>query len=312
MSDLGYVPPPSSVGRRYRVSHRTAYGYGSEMLDGYSVATLLARPTPFQVVVSSELTSDPDVDERDERIDAFGNRVVQLGVHRPHDHLVVDVSTEVIVEPANVPDVDPTWELVAAQTDAVRGALALDVSPYRASSRFIPISDGAGRHGQQEPLLAAFQHEFVPGRTIVDVVRGVCNHIFENYRFDPSSTTVSTPLGEVLATRAGVCQDFAHLAVGAFRARGIASRYVSGYIETDPPPGEPKTIGADASHAWCSVWIPEYGWLDLDPTNGIVGPDRHVTIGWGRDYADVAPIRGVVIGPGSMQTLSVEVDVVRV
>ena len=111
--------------------------------------------------------------------------------------------------------------------------------------------------------------------------------------------------------RAGVCQDFAHLAVGAFRARGIAARYVSGYIETDPPPGEVKTIGADASHAWCAVWVPEHGWVDFDPTNNIVGPDRHVTIGWGRDYADVAPIRGVVIGPTSRQKLSVAVDVAR-
>ncbi len=306
-----YVPPPSPDGRRYTVSHRTAYEYGSEMLDGYSVANLLARPTPFQVVVSSVLTTDPAVDERDERIDAFGNRVVQLGVHRPHDHLVVDVATEVIVEPANVPATNSTWELVAAQTDAVRGELALDVSPYRASSRFIPIRDTPREGGQRAALLAAFAHEFAPGRRIVDVITGLCDFIYGNYRFDPSSTTVSTPLGEVLATRAGVCQDFAHLAVGAFRARGLASRYVSGYIETDPPPGEPKTIGADASHAWCSVWIPEHGWLDLDPTNGIVGPDRHVTVGWGRDYADVAPIRGVVIGPGSMQTLSVEVDVVR-
>ncbi|NND76184.1 MAG: transglutaminase family protein [Ilumatobacter sp.] len=306
-----FVPPPSEHGRRYTVSHRTAYSYGSEMLDGYSVAHLLARQTPFQYVASSVLTTDPDVDERDERVDVFGNHVVQLGVHRPHDHLLVDVSTDVIVEPATVPETGASWELVAAQTAAIRGDMALEISPYLASSRFVPIRKIANEASQRDALVAAFGEQFTTGRPIEDVIGGVCNFIFEHYRFDPASTTVSTPLGDVLAQRAGVCQDFAHLAVGAFRARGIASRYVSGYIETDPPPGEPKTIGADASHAWCAVWIPEYGWVDLDPTNGIVGPDRHVTIGWGRDYADVAPIRGVVIGPGSMQTLSVEVDVVR-
>ncbi|MET0908913.1 MAG: transglutaminase family protein, partial [Ilumatobacteraceae bacterium] len=109
----------------------------------------------------------------------------------------------------------------------------------------------------------------------------------------------------------GVCQDFAHLAVGCLRALGLAARYVSGYIETEPPPGEARSIGADASHAWCSVWIPDHGWLDFDPTNGVVAPGRHITVGWGRDYADVAPIRGVVIGPSSLQTLWVSVDVRR-
>ena len=304
--------PADSADRRYRVAHRTSYGYGMEMLDGYSVANLLPRATPFQTVISADLTTDPVVDERDERTDVFGNRVVQLGVHRPHDHLVVDVAIEVVVEPANIPELGASWEQTAAQTDALRGVLALEVSPYLASSRFVPVQDTTRQPGQRTALLDAFAHEFSPKRPVLDAITGVCQFIYANYRFDPTSTTVSTPIGDVLARRAGVCQDFAHLAVGAFRARGLATRYVSGYIETEPPPGEPKTIGADASHAWCSVWIPEHGWLDLDPTNGIIGPDRHVTIGWGRDYADVAPIRGVVIGPGSTQTLSVAVDVVRV
>lgn len=302
-----------TTSRRYAVSHRTTYGYGSEMLDGYSVANLLARPTPTQYVVSSTLTTDPDVDEYDERIDAFGNRVVQLGIHRPHDHLVVDVHTEVVVDVPAPPRLDPTWEQAAGQTHALRGVLALEVSPYLASSRFVPIRPDVRRTDvdQRTALLDEFAAEFTPGRSILDVIAGVCSTIHRGYTFDPTSTTVSTPLGDVISKRAGVCQDFAHLAVGAFRSRGLAARYVSGYIETDPPPGEPKTIGADASHAWCSVWIPEHGWVDLDPTNDIVGPDRHVTVGWGRDYADVAPIRGVVIGAASSQTLHVSVDVAR-
>jgi transglutaminase-like putative cysteine protease len=301
-------------GRRYRVVHRTTYEYSAEMLDGYSVANLLARQTPTQRVVSTELTTTPAVDERDDRSDVFGNHVVQLGVHHPHTRLVVEATTEVVVQPQIEPRVNPTWEQAAAQTAAARGVLALDVLPFLAGSRFVPtyVEKHTDNQGVvRAELLHTFASEFSPGRPILEVIRGVCGSIFNGYRFDQSSTTVSTPLSEVMDKRAGVCQDFAHLAVGAFRARGIAARYVSGYIETDPPPGEVKTIGADASHAWCAVWIPEHGWVDFDPTNNIIGPDRHVTVGWGRDYADVAPIRGVVIGPTSQQKLSVAVDVVR-
>ncbi len=149
--------------------------------------------------------------------------------------------------------------------------------------------------------LALFElatQSFRPGRPVVEATSALCSQIFESFAFDSSFTEVSTPLEVVLNERRGVCQDFAHLAVGCLRTLGLAARYVSGYIETDPPPGEPKSIGADASHAWCSIWIPDHGWLDFDPTNGVVAPSRHVTIGWGRDYADVAPVRGVVVGPG--------------
>jgi transglutaminase-like putative cysteine protease len=296
------------IARRYSVSHYTTYDYSAEMLDGYSVANLLARSTPTQRVLSTELTTDPDVDERDDRIDVFGNKVVQLGIHRPHHQLVVAVSTQVEITSAMTPRTNPAWEQAAAQTAALRSGLSLDVSPFLASSRLVPVRSSSP---ESAALIAAFTNEFAPGRPILDVIADVCSSIFTGYRFDPTATMVTTPLSVVLAQRAGVCQDFAHLAVGAFRAHGLAARYVSGYIETDPPPGEEKTIGADASHAWCSVWIPEHGWVDLDPTNGIVGVDRHVTVGWGRDYADVAPIRGVVIGPTSTQTLSVSVDVAR-
>ncbi len=299
----------SSSGRRYRVTHRTTYEYSAEMLDGYSVANLLARHTPTQVVESSVLTTRPEVDERDERVDVFGNHVVQLGIHHPHTELVVDVATEVIVEAQLAPRVNPPWEQAVAQTAALRGVMALEVLPFVAGSRFVPI--GHGGESLRADLRTAFTVEFAPGRSLMDVISGVCRRIFETFRFDSASTTISTPLSEVLEQRAGVCQDFAHLAVGVFRASGLAARYVSGYLETDPPPGETKTIGADASHAWVAVWIPEHGWVDFDPTNNIVGPDRHVTVGWGRDYADVAPIRGVVIGPTSKQKLSVAVDVSR-
>jgi transglutaminase-like putative cysteine protease len=136
--------------------------------------------------------------------------------------------------------------------------------------------------------------------------------IHESFEYDATSTDVSTPLSAVLTGRRGVCQDFAHLAAGCLRTLGLAARYVSGYMETEPPPGRPRLVGADASHAWCSVWVPQQGWIDFDPTNDRMPTNRHVTLAWGRDYGDVAPVRGVVIGPAVDQTLTVEVDVLRV
>lgn len=293
-------------GQRYRVVHRTEYLYGATMLDGYSVACLLARPTPSQAVASSVVTTYPEPDEYDERNDAFGNRVVQFGLHQPHDGLVVEAITEAKVWEQELPRADVAWERVTATVAGMRGLTALDVAPFVAPSRFVTV--GANRL----QLFALASTSFTPDRGVVEATTALCSDIFGRFVFDPSFTEVSSPLDVVLGERRGVCQDFAHLAVGALRTLGLAARYVSGYIETDPPPGEPKTVGADASHAWCSVWVPDHGWLDFDPTNGIVAPSRHVTIGWGRDYADVAPVRGVVVGPSSSQSLSVSVDVTRI
>jgi transglutaminase-like putative cysteine protease len=293
-------------GQRYRVVHLTGYLYGATMLDGYSVACVLARPTPSQNVISSVVTTDPEPDEYDERTDVFGNRVVQFGLHRPHDGLTVQAITEAIVWAQELPRVDVAWERVAATVAGLRGPVALDVAPFTAPSRFVTVD--ANRMALFELASSAFW----PGRSIVEATIAFCTEIFETFAFDSTFTEVSTPLDLVLTERRGVCQDFAHLAVGCLRTLGLAARYVSGYIETEPPPGEAKSIGADASHAWCSVWIPDHGWLDFDPTNGIVAPARHVTIGWGRDYADVAPVRGVVVGPASTQSLAVSVDVSRI
>jgi transglutaminase-like putative cysteine protease len=294
------------AGQRYRVVHRTEYRYGATMVDGYSVACVLARPTPSQTVASSMVITYPEADEFDEREDVFGNRVVQFGLHQPHDGLVVEAVTEARVWALGLPRVDVGWERVAATVAGLRGPTALDVAPFVAPSRFVTVD------ANRLALFSLASKSFTPGRGVVEATSALCTDIFETFAFDPSFTEVSSPLDRVLGDRRGVCQDFAHLAVGMLRTLGLAARYVSGYIETDPPPGEPKTIGADASHAWCSVWVPDHGWLDFDPTNGIMAPSRHITIGWGRDYADVAPVRGVVVGPASSQSLSVSVDVARI
>jgi len=276
------------------------------MHDGYTVAYLLPRPTPYQVVERAEVEVDPIPDERSERTDVFGNRVLQVGVHHRHDSLTLHAESDVVLEPAGPPAPAPSWEATARAVRGLRGGEALSVRPFVGSSPYVPLEEhGEALHGLAD---AAFR----PGRDVVDATRGLCHSIFTTFTYDPSFTDISTPLSAVLEARRGVCQDFAHLATGALRTLGLAARYVSGYIETDPPPGRPRLIGADASHAWCSVWVPEQGWIDFDPTNDHLPVRRHVTVAWGRDYGDVAPARGVVIGPAARQTLTVAVDVARV
>jgi transglutaminase-like putative cysteine protease len=289
--------------RRYRVTHRTSYRYDVAMVDGYTVAHLLPRETPFQRVESSTVNVEPEPAELDEYPDAFGNRVTQFGVHRPHDGLVVEAVSTVAVSGRPPIDDGPPWRDVADLVSDARGGDALDVAPFRASSQFVDLSRfGSTLHEIAGP-------SFTPGLGVVAVARDLCHRIFTEFVFDSTSTDVSTPLGDVLANRRGVCQDFAHLAAGCLRSFGLAARYVSGYIETRPPAGEQRMVGADMSHAWCSVWTPDAGWVDFDPTNDHLPTERHVTVGWGRDYADLSPVRGVVIGPSAGQSLKVSVDV---
>lgn len=289
--------------RRYRVTHRTEYAYEQPMVDGYTVAHLLVRETPLQRVEESAVAVEPEPAEYDDFTDAFGNRVTQFGVHRPHDRLVVECRSTVVIEPNIGLDAGTPWEDVVALVAAARGEEALSVAPFRASSQLVDLH----RFGAQLRDLAA--PVVGPGRGVIELARDLCHLVFSEFAFDPTSTDVSTPLGDVLVNRRGVCQDFAHLAVGCLRSFGLAARYVSGYIETEPPPGEERLVGADASHAWCSVWTPTAGWVDFDPTNDHLPVIRHVTVGWGRDYGDVPPVRGVVIGPSATQSLDVSVDV---
>ncbi len=291
--------PPDSV--RYRVSHRTSYRYTQPMARGNTVAHLAPRETPWQRVVDSEIVVDPAPDERDEWTDVFGNRVLQLAIHHPHR--VMTIASTCVVETATMirPECALTWEQVAAWSDPT-------VDAFRAPS---PLATANGGGRDLERLVAA---AFLPGRNIVDAIDALTAAIFREFVFDSSFSDVSTPLAEVIHARRGVCQDFAHLALAGLRSVGLPARYVSGYLETEPPPGYAKLVGADASHAWCSVAVPGVvgGWLDLDPTNDQVPPRHHLTVAWGRDYADVAPVRGVVLGPPAEQELEVAVDVERV
>jgi transglutaminase-like putative cysteine protease len=258
--------------------------------------------------MACELQVSPTPDEHEEHPDRFGNRVVRLGVHQRHESLEVVSRCEVEVMPApdwDAPGTPPDqpWDDVAHLIAAARGDLALEVAPFTAHTSATPSLDA---------LDDLARDVFTPGRPLIDSVRRLSHRLFTDLQFDNTATDVSTPLEVVVAERRGVCQDFAHLMVAICRRRGLAARYVSGYLETDPPPGQPKMTGTDASHAWCSVWSPVHGWMDVDPTNDQMPPRRHVTVAWGRDYFDVTPVRGVVLGPASTQELDVGVDVVAI
>ncbi len=294
-----------SGSRRYRVVHCTSYHYAVSMVDGYTVAHVLPRNTPWQDVEVSDISIEPEPAEYDEFSDVFGNRVLQFGVHRPHDSLVVEAASEVVVSSRGEVGPGEPWEAVAGRVASLRGDEALEIGPFLGRSRFVDLE----RFGA--PLHEIAAAAFTPGRPLVDATRALCHDIYESFVFDPTATDLSTPLGDVLTQRRGVCQDFAHLAAGCLRSFGLPARYVSGYLETTPPPGAAPLVGADVSHAWCSVWDPTVGWVDFDPTNDHLPVDRHVTVGWGRDFADVSPVRGVVIGPPAAQSLEVSVDVAR-
>ncbi len=283
---------------RFQVTHTTTYSYQSPASLCYNQLHLRPRETPQQRVVRSEIVVDPRPDDRSDRIDVHGNDVSYLTIEGPHDSLTVTSSCELDLSPYDIsPAAERTWE---ATSDAV-----VDPTPTR---EFLLESP----HVPMLPEVEQYAAEsFPPGRRLIDAVTDLTSRIHHDFVFDPGVTTVSTPLADVMSHRRGVCQDFAHLAIAALRSVGLAARYVSGYIETLPPPGQEKLVGADASHAWCSVRLADGSWLDLDPTNDVVGPDHHLTVAWGRDYSDVVPVKGVVMSNGAGMQLVVAVDVRR-
>lgn len=287
---------------RYRVRHVTEYRYSAQVINGHTVAHLRPRPTPTQTVTSSEVTTAPVADHADEYLDVFGNHASYRAVEQVHDQLVVTGLYEVDLSTPEPLLWSPPWE-------ELRSIVATDGSADGLLARMCSIES---KYVTPSADLARFASwSFLPGRAFHEAVVDLSHRIFTEFAFDPGFSDVSTPLADVLTHRRGVCQDFAHLAIGSMRSLGLPARYVSGYIENEPPPGTAKLAGGDASHAWCSVYIPGWGWLDVDPTNDQAPPMSHVTVGWGRDYADVAPVRGVVFGSPATQELSVAVEVSR-
>jgi transglutaminase-like putative cysteine protease len=284
------------------VKHVTTYRYGAAMSGSRMLAHLVPRSTPTQTVSDAIVSCFPVAAHRQTHIDAFGNLAMYLEVEEPHEKLEVVATSTVRVSEASLPE-DRPW-------DDVADALAGDVTTDGQLARWCRLDSALVERSAELAGYAA--PSFPAGRGIVAALQDLTHRIFLDFAFDASATDVATPLGEVLSMRRGVCQDFAHLAIGCLRSVGLAGRYVSGYLETQPPPGQAPLVGVDASHAWCATYVPGFDWIDADPTNDHVPPHRHITVGWGRDYYDVAPLRGTAFGPPTTQKLDVSVDVTRV
>lgn len=295
---------------KFHITHTTRYDYSQSVSLCHSEARLSPRGGANQQCLSSQLKITPEPADYRERVDFFGNRVAYFAVQRPHTQLIVTAMSEVEVTSAvklqNQIKAE-TWENLSAQLQHIEPiksatpAALLEARLYSLDSEMAASSDNLREYASTS---------FKPGLTIAEVALDLTKRIYKDFSYDPSFTTIATPLATVLAHKRGVCQDFAHLAIACFRSFGLPARYVSGYIETEPPPGQVKLAGSDASHAWFSVFIPGCGWLDFDPTNNCQAGEQHVTLAWGRDYSDVTPLKGLAVG-GSEHRVSVSVDVVR-
>ena len=287
---------------QYLVKHRTVYNYPEKVAESHHLARLRPMDTNGQRCLSHQLSIDPVPGVRADRTDAFGNSFVFFAQQAAYEKLTVEALSVVETSSGVVTDLEasPPWEeVVDALAEDLR-AVHLAAQPFRFGTLQVPVSDALADYA----LLS-----FTPGCPLLSAARDLTGRIFRDFKFDPTATTVSTPVEEVLKKRRGVCQDFAHLAIGCLRSLGLAVRYVSGYLETAPPPGKPRLVGADASHAWISVYCPGVGWVDFDPTNNCIPGHRHLRLAQGRDYSDVSPLRGVTFG-GAGEQPKVMVDVI--
>jgi transglutaminase-like putative cysteine protease len=296
------VPVPPGA-RRFQLTHRTEYGYDEDVLTSYGRAHLIPRHGEGQYRLEYSVDTDPGPADFAEHNDFFGNRSVYFVVREPHRELTVTSRSVVAVHRPGV-DRDALRDVRAR---ALRDRLAdrSDLDPELLDARpFLLPSPMIGRAPEVEEFAADLMR---PGRSLDEVIVDLLERIAE-FAYVAGVTTVSTSLAELLTSREGVCQDFAHLGVATLRAIGLAARYVSGYLETRPPPGRPRLIGADASHAWVSVFAPGIGWVDLDPTNHQFVDDSYVVAAIGRDYGDVPPLRGVIFTESMQSTMTVSVD----
>lgn len=286
----------------YRVQHLTVYEYEMPVLYGRHRAHQRLRSTERQSVLRSELLIQPQPGWARRERDAWGNWVDSWEILEPHERLSVRAESLVEVYPnAHLEEAlesRETWESVVERIQGDRAALR--------EREFSYDSPLVNRHRE---LRSWGARSFLPGRPMGELISEVNQRIQEEFLYAPASTDVSTSWREVLREKRGVCQDFAHLAVGVLRSYGLAARYVSGYLLTQPPAGQARLVGADASHAWVSVWVPGWGWLDFDPTNNLFPNEEHIVVSWGRDYSDVSPLRGVIWG-GGKHRISIGVDVV--
>lgn len=288
---------------RYRLRHRTTYSYDSEVGFARCVLRLTPRSSPGQTVLDSDIDVSPPPSAILDRTGPFGARALTVTVDTPHRALVIEARAHIDVHApkAGDPEASPAWETIRAEVLESRDLTADGPAAYLFPTPRTPLV----------PDITAYAREsFTQGRPIVAAVTELNRRIHAEFRYDPSATEVSTPVAQAFAARHGVCQDFAQIMICGLRGLGLPAAYVSGYLRTVPPPGQPRLEGADATHAWVAVWCGEaLGWIGFDPTNAILASDDHLVLAVGRDYADVAPIDGVILASGG-QSLKVEVDVI--
>ena len=288
---------------RYLLSHRTSYSYASSVDSAHHIAHLRARAFPGQKVNSISIATSPEPALAAQHIDHFGNHIDIYRIDKPHQRFDIEVRAAVEVKFPDPPPAHdtPPWEELRT---ALRGngfPAPIEASEFVYESPLVPLDETLRAYGAQS---------LKPGRPILEAARELAGRIKADFEYHPGATDISTPLHEVFEGKAGVCQDFAHVMIAALRAHGLAAGYVSGYIRTAHSKDEIALRGSDASHAWVAVWCGDKaGWVHLDPTNDLVASQDHVAVAWGRDFSDVSPLRGVILG-GDSHVYSVAVTLV--
>jgi transglutaminase-like putative cysteine protease len=285
----------------FELKHTTTYDYVGDVSVSHHLVRLTPRDGARQKCLEHDLRITPQPGSVSVHRDYFGNLTHFVGVESPHRRLVIASSCRVAVAPAFIPEPTetPSWEMVRARCRDDHAGQSLEAHEFCYASPLVP---------EPRQFVEYAKPSFISCRPILEAVADLSRRIAHDFVFDPVATTVTTPVSNVLRDRRGVCQDLAHVQIACLRSHGLPARYVSGYIESEPSPGQPKLRGVDASHAWVSFFCPGHGWLDVDPTNNCFPSLRHIAIGWVRDYGDVCPVRGVLFG-GQNQTLRVAVDV---
>jgi transglutaminase-like putative cysteine protease len=285
----------------YNVSHKTTYRYTNPVSVGEHVACLTPRSFSQNRLVRNTLRIQPAPSTLTERTDYFGNILSFFTVEEPHNELIVEAWSQVNVdtEPASSATLSRPWEESAKPLAEDHTDDGLAAYQFQFASPRVRLNDEFAAYALES---------FTPERPMREALTELTSRIYLDFRFDSKATNVRTPPEEVFKKRQGVCQDFAHVEIACLRSINVAARYVSGYLRTYPPPGKSRMVGADASHAWISAYSRDRGWLDMDPTNNVAPTNGHVTLAWGRDYGDVSPLRGLILGGGG-NTLKVEVDI---
>jgi transglutaminase-like putative cysteine protease len=291
------------MSRQYRIRHETRYRYGADVMHSHHLLHLVPRPAPYQECFEHEITVEPAPQRRSGELDAFGNPVLRIELAQPHRELTVTSQMQIVVHtrPAVSVSTSEPWEKVR-DSFAYRGAWPsrdqLEAARFRHESPHVRIKQGFTDYSADC---------FPPGRPLLACAEDLCSKLHKDITYAPGETDIGTPSTELLETRRGVCQDFAHFMIACLRSRGLPARYVSGYLRTNT-----ELVGDGASHAWMAVWSPPYGWIEFDPTNGCFAGTDHVAVAWGRDFGDVSPLRGVILGGADHQlTVTVLVEPVE-